>query len=181
MCDTCRSEKTLPHTSCTQFHFSHRGFVPRSRIIPAVRADRCRATRTESKLPFIRVRIFQPVTFPSPGGQLSPHQTTERRGGSGNFPSARALRTDLSRPHTHAQPPPPSFTHTKARASRAISRQYCVRPGPAAPGSYSVRNFFSPPPPAHPPFLNEKREKKGGEGVVRGCAGATVSAPFLVA
>lgn len=70
----------------------------------------------------------------------------------GNFPSVRALRTTLSRPHTRARPSSPSlYAHVHARATRATSRQYCVRPAPPAP---ALCNFF-------PPFLNDKFTEKG--------------------
>lgn len=123
MCDTCRSEKTLPHTSCTQFHFSHRGFVPRSRIIPAVRADRCRATRTESKLPFIRVRIFSACYFPLTGGAaVTTSDHRERRGGLWQLSiRARVTHRFVAPSHTCAATTSLLHSHKSARISRNIS------------------------------------------------------------
>lgn len=52
---------------------------------------------------------------------------------------------------THNRAPAPSLFHVKARASLAISRQYCVRRSPVAPACIQSESFF--------PFLNEKWKK----------------------
>lgn len=45
---------------------------------------------------------LQPAAFPHTGGSC--HRTSPSTTHSGNFPSVRALRTDLSRRHAHAVP-----------------------------------------------------------------------------
>lgn len=163
MCDTCRSESPATHELHTV------SFQPSRFCSEQPSPSRARGPLLGNthgiKVAIYTGQNFSACYFPLTGGAAvtTSDHGGGREGGSGNFPSARALRTDLSRPHTHAQPPPPpppppSFTHTKARASRAISRQYCVRPGPAAPGSHSVRNFFFFPSCS---LMKSERKKEG--------------------
>lgn len=115
---------------------------------------------------------FKPVGislsyFPSRGATLT---TPVRPEDSGNFPSPCANYAPIYPGFTHTQNPilypslPPFYSLIKARASRAISRQYCVRPIPAP--TACIQSVSSPS------FLNEKW-RKGGPGSV----GAAVSAP----
>lgn len=178
MCDTCRSENPATHGLHT-VSFQPSRFCSEEPNPSRARGPLLGNTHGIKVAIYTGQNFFSLLLSPHRGGSCHHIRPQRRRGRSGNFPSARALRTDLSRPHTHAQPPstphppappppppppPPSFTHTKARASRAISRQYCVRPGPAAPGSYSVRNF---PPSCSLMKSERKKEGRGWCVVVR--------------
>lgn len=168
MCDTCRSENPATHERRT-VSFQSSTFCSEDPNPSRARGPLLGNTHG-IKVAIYTGQNFSACYFPLTGGAAV--TTSDHRGGggrSGNFPSARALRTDLSRPHTHAQATPPHpgtatttttsllHSHKSARISRNIS--------PILRETWSCGTglvFSQKLPPLL--FLNEKREKKEGRG-----------------
>lgn len=181
MCDTCRSENPAAH----ELH----SFISAIEVLfrgaesqPCARAAAGQHARNQS-CHLYGSEFFSLLLSPHRGGSCHHIRPQRRRGALWQLSiRARVTHRFVAPSHTCAATPPGTATtttsllhsHKSARISRNIS------PILRETWSCGTRLVFSQ---KLPPllFLNEKREKKGGEGVVRGCAGATVSTPFLVA